>query len=148
MEYHKLVMPSVSYYARALAEYLLVSDLLWEMDRVPLPDGCFVTVSYDSIRIYNLDKQTYHSIIEALSLDIGEKMASSTNITAKFKVDKIDVIFVWDLPESCEVVYEEVEIPEDEIVRTKKTVKEIICKEPLMQSVFPDWVEEENGVAK
>lgn len=145
MGYHSKVLDYVGYYSQALAELVLVSDVLWKMDKVSLPHGCFVSIGTNRIVVYDSTKETYHAIIEALNLGVGEKEADSSNITTTFKVDKIEIVFSWSLPESCEVIYDEKEIPENEIIRTRKTVKEVICQEPLMQSVFPDWVEKENG---
>ena len=144
MEYHKLVQYDAEYHSAALGSLGIVSNLLWKIEKA-LPDMECSSVSTNTIRIVNATKEEYHHVIKALGLNIGEKEASDHNILVLFEVDGIQIRFLWDLPETCEVTYEETPIPEDEIIRVRKTVKEVICEKPLMQSVFPDWTEEENG---
>ncbi len=145
--YHPRVRDDIGYHNGAIARVTLTSDLFWKMEEVPLNEDCSVCGD-TSIRIYDSSKEVYHAIVKALGLEMGKKIADSDKISARFRAGETDVIFYWGLPKTCEVIYETETIPENEIVRTRKTVKEVICKESLMQSVFPDWVEEENGESK
>lgn len=143
MKYHRLTTFDYKWHVRKLESLKKVNKLLWRIDDL-IPDAGW-HADEDTIYVNDPSKEVYHTIVKALNLGIGKKEASSQGIKARFRVDGIHVVFSWTLPESCEVIYEEEEIPEDEIIRVRKTVKEVICEKPLMQSVFPDWVEEENG---
>lgn len=148
MKYHPSIKWDYDYHKERLASLVKMSPILWRITKIRGNKyGSTVAVGSNDnyITIHRATKEEYHRIIEALNLDMGKKEAGSSRITARFKGEGIDIVFSWDLPETCNVIYEEEIIPEDEIIRVRKVIKEVICEKPLMQSVFPDWVEEENG---
>jgi len=145
MKYHPNIKWDFDYHKEYLVNLAKLNPILWKISKARGRSDDLGT-SNNCIYIHHATKEEYHKIVNALNLGVSKKKALSNLISAVFSLDDISIKFIWDLPESCEVIYNEEPISEDEIIRVRKTVKEIICEKPLMQSVFPDWVEEENGV--